>query len=522
MGGSVEPDEGDRRRVEAFLADPASYGLADGTVERIDTHAAVVFLAGERAWKIKRPTVTSFLDFRRLEDRRRVCADEVVLNRRTAPDIYLGLFTVTEEGDGTLAFGGDGRVLEHGLVMRRFDQDLLLKRLLERGALELPMVDALVDAVIAFHAEAEVLGPPFGGWSGLAAIARDNQTDMQVHPDVFPPDRLAALVERTTAALAARRDLLDARREAGRVRRCHGDLHLGNIVLWEGRPTPFDCIEFSRQIAGIDVFYDLAFLLMDLDLRGARPLANRALARYLGRVPEASALAALPLMLSLRATVRAKVAAMTAALGGADADTERAAARRLFDAAAAYLDPPPPRLLAVGGPSGSGKSTLAAALAPGFGAAPGALHLRSDLIRKRLGGVPPEQRLPAEAYTQEMTDRVYAALLNEAEEALRAGHAVVVDAVFGRHAAAGALAELARKTGVPFAGLWLSAPLPVLQERVTARRGDASDATAEVVARQLGDLEVPAAWLPLAAGQDRSATAAKARAALEREGFLSA
>jgi len=287
------------------------------------------------------------------------------------------------------------------------------------------------------------------------------------------------------------------------VRACHVDLHLRNVVLLDGKPTLFDAIEFNDAIACIDVVYDLAFLLMDLEHRGLRPFANLVLNRYLQRRDEAEALALLPRFLSARAAVRAKVAASLEAVAGKDGDkaARRTEALAYFEQAGRYLDPPPPHLVAVGGLSGTGKTTLARALAPDLGAAPGALHLRSDVLRKQLAGVDELERLPPEAYTAEASANVYAALATRARQALAAGQAVVLDAVFARPEERETAEAVARQAGAGFTGLWLEASPAVLKSRVSARSGDASDATAAVVEQQLTyDLGI-ISWHTIAAGR---------------------
>ncbi|HMO42919.1 MAG TPA: AAA family ATPase, partial [Phenylobacterium sp.] len=286
-------------------------------------------------------------------------------------------------------------------------------------------------------------------------------------------------------------------------RHCHGDLHLGNILLEDGRPILFDCIEFNDTLSEVDVQYDIAFLLMDLDFRRRRDAAVRVLAAYLDEAarsfgPELwDGLAALPLMMSVRAAVRAHVWAHV---------NDDASASAYLDAALAHLDPPPPCLLAVGGLSGTGKSTVARLIAPGLGAAPGAVILRTDEVRKRLMGVPPDSRLPAAAYGPGFYEQVYDTLFNEAGQALGAGRAVVLDAPFIEPGLRSRARLLAARAGVPFEGIWLEAPADILVQRIAARHGDASDATVETLQMQLdrgvGDLD----WMRL----DASGTAAEA------------
>ncbi len=479
-----------QQEVFDFLADPATHGGKE--VKRLRTHVAEVFLVGDCAYKVKRAVCYAFLDFSTLDARRRACEAEVRLNRRTAPDIYLGLSVIRRKAAGELELdhrgNGAGEPLEWAVRMRRFDESQTLDLLADEGRLVAPLIDSLVDAIVGLHEEAEVRGQPYGGAEGLRAIVEENRADMTRFPVVFSPDRLASLISVQQKALSQNAALLDARREAGFVRRCHGDLHLGNVVLWQEKPTPFDCIEFSESIGTIDVAYDLSFLLMDLEVRGLRALANRAMGRYFGRMSHPEILSALPLMLALRASVRAKVSAMTAEGASDERARQRAlkAAHSFFAAAEAFMsDASAPRLIVVGGLSGSGKTTLAAALAPDVGRVPGALHLRSDIVRKRLAGVAPEERLPVEAYDKGSSRRVYETLFREAHAALKAGQVVVLDAVFARPDERAEAEALARDTQVRFDGLWLDAPADALKARVSARKGDASDATAQVVEQQL-------------------------------------
>lgn len=502
--------------IIAFLEQPAAYGPGVDRVERIDTHGAVVFLAGERAYKLKRAVRFSYLDYSTLEARRRHCEAELALNRRTAPELYLAVEPVVRTGRG-FRIGGAGEVADWLVVMRRFDQETLFDRLADRGALDRRLVLSLADRVAAFHSAAEP-APGFGGRAAVAEVLHgDVDNLLRGVPDAFGRADVDAFAAGSAAALRRIGELLDRRRDAGQVRRCHGDLHLRNICLVDGVPTLFDCIEFSDRIACIDVLYDLAFLLMDLDRRALRAEANAVLNRYFDLSGEDGlALGLLPQFLSQRAAIRAHVGVAAAA-----AQTKEKAARRQIEAARGYLEaalgylrPARPRLVAIGGFSGTGKSTLAYGLAPGMEAPVGARVLRSDVIRKRLAGVGPEERLPTDAYTQSAAAQVYAELGRQAAAALAAGHAVVADAVFAKPEERQAIAAVARAAGVPFAGIWLEAPAAVLEARVAARRGDASDATVEVLRRQLGfdlgDLD----WRRVDVRGDPESCLAAARAAL--------
>jgi len=489
----------DQAATIAFLARTAE--------RRIDTHGAILFLTGDRVLKIKRAVNMGYFDFSTPALRRAACEAELRLNRRTAPDLYLGLHTITREGDA-LALDGAGEVVDYAIAMRRFGDDALLSQVAERGVLTPACLRDLADGIAAFHAGAAVR-PDAQGAARMAAVIAGNARSFAALPEgALPAADVARLLERSQAALAGVADRLDARARAGAVRHCHGDLHLANICLWQGRPVMFDCLEFNEDLATTDVLYDLAFLVMDLWQGGHRAEANLVLNRYCDRAGQEDGLPALPLFLSVRAAIRAHVGAM-GAMRQADPAAGLAQARAYLDAALRFLEPAPVGLVAVGGLSGTGKSTLAGALAPRIGAAPGARWLRSDVIRKALAGVPPEQRLPASAYTPESSAQVYGAMEAAAGRVLDAGWPVVVDAVFARAEERARIAAL----GAPFVGLWLTAPRDVLLARVTARQGDASDADAAVVERQLdyatgdgGD------WAQVEAGGSPDAVLARATA----------
>ncbi len=504
---------GDQRETIAFLGRASSYGAGVGRVGRIETHISLVFLAGNYAYKLKRAVRLPYVDFSTVAQRHAACVAELALNRRTAPSIYLNLRRIGRAADGKIGFVDDGPALDWVVVMRRFDQALLFDALARAGKLDTPLIDALADHIAQFHEAAEPR-PGQGGAAALADIAETNhQILARAQVGVFDPERVAAILDKWRLASAASKGLLDARAEAGRVRRCHGDLHLRNICLVDGRPTLFDCLEFSDALAGIDILYDLAFLLMDLEHRGLAEFANRVLNRYLDRSQEDDGLQAMPLFVSLRAGVRAHVTA-TALASGANRDGKpemAEEARRYLDLAHRALEPQPCRLIAIGGLSGSGKSTLAAGLAPELGRRPGARLLRSDVTRKLALGAAPETRLPAEAYTPDITRRVYDALREKAAAALGGGYSVIVDAVSLMPEERQSFAAVASKAGVPFTGIWLEADAEAMAARLRARRGDASDATAEVLQRQLQQDPGPLDWVRVDArgGADESLAAAR-------------
>lgn len=480
-------------RQPAFVVEDQSAAIAFleahlAPDRRIDTHGAVVFLAGDRAYKLKRAVKFPYMDFSTLERRAAMCAAEIEINRQLAPEIYLGTAAVWR-CDGKLALSGVGEAVKDAVewlvVMRRFDEDGLLDRMANRGALTPELMAALGARIAAYHDRLA----PISGFSGPDDYRRSVAADirqLREQGDRLDPAVTEALAVALPGALEPFVELVARRAGAGAVRRCHGDLHLRNIVLIDGAPVPFDAIEFSERIASIDVLYDFAFALMDLCDRDLRSLANRLLNDWLWRIaelpqaPHEEALALLPHFLSRRASVRAFVEASGAALDGKISEAARTYQRQ----ALAFLQPAPPRLLAIGGLSGSGKTTLALKMAPEIGRAPGAVVVRSDVERKRQAGVALEDRLPAGSYTPQASAKVYAAIIARAERVLRAGHGVVLDAVFARADERAAAEALAAKVGVPFDGIWLDVPKEVAQARVAARTADASDATPAVVERQ--------------------------------------
>lgn len=496
-----------------YLESGGAFEGAHSQVERIDTHGAHIFLAGEYALKIKRAVRYDYMDFSTLDKRRAALANELAINTRTAPEIYLELVPVTRRADGTYEVGGLGTPVEWALRMRRFPQENLLARH-ARDGFSPGLLKALADTVQRSHAEAPVASSVDAVVAMTAVVA-----ELENALTRWPGEDAPMFGPLARKSLAEASPILMERFGAGFVRRCHGDLHLDNIVLWKGQPTLFDALEFNEALATIDTLYDLAFLLMDLERRASRTAANAVLNRYLwrsGAALDIRGLAAMPLFLGLRAGIRAMVGQQKAELRGVhDVPAE---AVSYLTAALGYLQPSAPVMVAVGGRSGTGKSTLGAALAPKLGPAPGALHLRSDLERKALFGVSETERLAPATYTREASERVYAVLLEKARLALAARHAVVVDAVSGTPEEQAALKAMASDAGVTFHGLWLDAPVDVLVSRVERRVGDASDATADVVRAQESRLTRPAAWHAVDASGTPADTLRRAETAIAGPG----
>lgn len=504
-----------QEQVFAFLADAATHG--GGAVRRIDTHAASVFLAGERALKVKRAVCFPFLDYSTLEKRKAACEAELAANRPFAPDIYRRVVPVTREADGRFALDGQGVPVEWAVEMRRFDETQTLDQRASSSGIDAALADALARAVAKAHADAPIIGA--APWIAALTLYLDqNAIAFREMSDLFPPAKADALDGACRVTLTRVKPLLEQRGHAGLVRRVHGDLHLGNIALIDGRPVLFDAIEFDPLIASGDVLYDLAFLLMDLVERKLPQAANTLLNRYLAetrRDLDLDGLAALPLFLSLRAAVRAKVTAARRerAKAAAGSEIERSA-KTYFDLAHALIAPQPPMLVAVGGLSGTGKSVLAQNLAPLLPPAPGAVVLRSDIERKAMLNMAATERLPAEGYAPEITARVYASLAEKARRVIVAGHSAIIDAVFAKPEERAAVAAVASCCGAVFHGLFLNADLRARVKRVSTRQSDVSDADAVVAQAQerydLGALD----WTRIDASGESAATLQRTKSVL--------
>jgi len=488
----------DPERLIAALADPARYPHPVDHVERLETHISWVLLAGEHAYKIKKPVNLGFLDFSTLAARKRCCEEELRLNRRTAPELYLAVVAITGT-DAEPALDGDGPPIEYAVKMRRFDQAGLLDRVAKRGELSPALVDRIALGIADFHARIAVAPPEsaFGRPDQVTAPALANFEHVErligASPDAKQSDvpqleRLRAWTAREGERLAP---AFAARKAQGFVRECHGDLHLGNIALVDGVPTPFDCIEFNAELRWIDVMSELAFLVMDLLDDRLPAAAYRCLNAYLEATGDYDGLAVLRYYLVYRAMVRAKVACIRAHQPGLAGDARAAVEgeyRGYFHLAERLAQIGGPALVLMHGLSGSGKTTVAQALLERIGA----VRIRSDVERKRLHGLAADARTQSAVaggiYGADATRRTYAQLAEAAASAIRAHWPAIVDATFLRRAERAAFRDLARELAAPFVVLSCEAPEAVLRERIVARArggGDASEADLAVLARQL-------------------------------------
>ena len=496
-----------QQQMLRVLSEPGRFPHPAPTVERIETHISTVLLAGDHAYKIKKPLNLGFLDFSTLEKRRACCAAELEINRALAPGIYRDVMTIRGTRDDP-HLGGAGPVLDYAVHMQRFDPEQQLDRLLARDQLPLDAMDELAAKVAHFHESA----PPADQESGYGAPDRAlapmlaNFEVLERYADRFNegPRRLAALESWTRETGARLAPVLHERRERGFIRACHGDMHLGNMVYVDAegsgrRLVIFDGIEFSPELRWIDVMSEVAFLTMDLHARNAPAHAHRFLNLYLERRGDFDGLEVLAFYQVYRALVRAKVHAIHAAepgLSGAERASCEAEVDHYLALATRLCARGQPGLVLMHGVSGSGKTHISTEILQRLGG----IRLRTDVERKRMIGLAPDARPTREQeaalYGPKGIERVYDWLLQQTEALLRQGRRVIVDGTFLTRERRRPFQALARKLEVPGAVVVCTADPDILRRRLTARTQsdvDASDAGIAVMRRQLGQVEAPGA-----------------------------
>jgi aminoglycoside phosphotransferase family enzyme/predicted kinase len=479
------------------LQDPAVYDHAVGRFTLLQTHISYILLTGPYAYKIKKPVNLGFLDFSSLDRRRFYCEEEVRLNRRLSPELYLGVVPITGTPNAP-RLGGAGPVIEYAVKMVQFDPRQQLDRVLDRGELTIAHLEQLADDVASFHAAAAVAGPEtaFGDPAHVRHPIEENFD--QIAPCLTDPSLLTrgkALENWSQTTLADHNETFAQRKRDGWVRECHGDMHLANMALHDGKVMLFDCLEFNANLRWIDVMSEAAFLVMDLDYRGRSDLARRFRNRYLERNGDYAGLALLRHYLVYRAMVRAKVACIRSAQQDIEPDQRRAATAEFAQHLALaedYTRPTTPRLVITHGLSGSGKTTITDGLIGVWDA----VRVRSDIERKRLHGLAASQSsgsgIATGLYTASASDVTYARLEQTAAQIIGAGYSAIVDATFLSRARRARFAALARELDVPFVIVHCDAPVADLRRRIQERavRGrDASEAGLAVLEHQLASQE---------------------------------
>ena len=486
------------------LMNPSAYPHPVRGVRHLQTHISHVFLTGPFAYKIKKPLDLNFLDYSTLEKRRTYCIRELELNRRLAPEIYLGVVPIIRDGaDFRMGLEnekeGKGEIVEYAVKMAEFDQAGLLDAMAGRGELTREHILQLAGQVAQFHLSAE-RADTFGSPEGVGGYVLGNFDQTEKYRGIaIPHERFVKLKTYSERLLTERPELFQRRIQRGAIRVCHGDLHLQNICLHRDRLVIFDCIEFNDSLNHIDAISEVAFLLMDLHHRGFPGLANRFLNAYLEGTQDYEGLSVLDFYLAYRAYVRGKVACLLLdepEVSEGEKGTARERASAYFELAERYLVPGHPRLILTAGVSGSGKSTVAADLAEGMGG----IIIRSDAVRKSLSGIRPweaeSHREDTEyregMYAPGMTEKTYAGMLERAGSVVESGRCAILDATFSRKRHRQEARVWAGERGIPFGLVHCTAQASVLEERLarrTAAGTDLSDAGVEIMRRQMKDFE---------------------------------
>lgn len=466
-------------------------------LELIQTHISYVILTGDFAYKVKKSVNFGFLDFTTLERRQHFCQEELRLNRRLSPELYLAVLPIIrhrETGHQILtAAEPEAEIVEYAVQMRQFDQTCLFSRLFERGALSLEQMQALGKLVASFHAiaatDAEI--QTFGS---VAAIKQVDENNYGLSLAFVGRSQTQTQLEQTRSFthefFGKHADWFQQRQQQGKIRECHGDLHLNNVCLYQDQIQVFDCIEFNQEFRNIDVIYDAAFMVMDLEFLGRVDLANAFLNAYLERTGDYWGAALLPLYLSMRAYIRGNVNSL-ALNDPAIADPEK---QKFQERAAAYYRLAwdytrrrPGRLFLMSGLSGSGKTTVARQIAQEINA----IHIRSDAVRKQLAAIPLDQRGDQQGaygsgiYTPEMTQQTYDRLLELGLFLAQQGFPVILDAKYDRQVFRQAAIAQAEAAKIPLQIVQCTAPLQVLRDRLATRQGDIADATADLLSDQV-------------------------------------
>jgi len=483
--------------IQAFYS-PETYPHPVSHIRMIQTHASWVFLTGSVAYKFKKPVNFGFMDFSTLAKRKYYCEQELRLNRRLSPELYIDVLPVYQQGD-VVSLQPAGEIVDYCLKMLQFDQSCLLDQQLAQGNVDPAWMDALAVEVSRIHAQADI---DLSGHADPAALLgdhiRDNLAIAADCPDL-PADTLQALSDFAAQAAITHQAALQQRRIDHHIRRCHGDLHFRNIIFRDGKPCLFDCIEFNDAYSIIDTMNDIAFLVMDCDSHARPDLGTRFLSRYLESCGDYAGLQLLPLYLFYRASVRGKVACILA--NELPADKQPPAwheARQYFALAQHYTRSKPPALFAIGGLSGSGKSHLAL---KGCGIEQ-AIIIRSDATRKRIASDYPEWAL----YSRQMHIHTYHAMFDSARTALQAGYSVILDATFLHPDSRQQLHSLATQCDVPLHAYWLDIDMAQLTENIRHRQAagnDISDADLDVLTLQLDEYQRPTeAWIEFLPSSD--------------------
>lgn len=454
-------------------------------IQLIQTHVSYVLLTGDFAYKVKKPVNFGFLDFSTLEKRHHFCDEELRLNQRGAAELYLAVLPIVQTGN-QFQLDGSGEAVEYVVKMQQFPQSALFTEVYDRGELTETLLEELAQELAEFHRKAAINDyiRSFGEVAQIRQAIDENYEQTQSYIGRAQTQSQFDQTRQYTDRLFAEQEALFKQRiQCNWIRECHGDVHLRNIALWQNRIYLFDCIEFNEFFRFVDVMFDIAYIIMDLDVRDRHDLSNRFMNAYVEQMGDWEGLQVLPLYLSRQSYVRAKVTSFLLD----DPSIDQAAKQEIAESAARYYRlaweytrPREGRLILMSGLSGSGKSTLARQLA----AQMGGIHLRSDAVRKHLAGLPLEATGSDELYSPEMTQKTYDRLLQLGVTLAKQGYPVILDAKYDRQVLRQPAIEQAEAIALPLQIIHCTAPIEVLQDRLRQRQNDISDANVDVLLRQ--------------------------------------
>ncbi|WP_373541621.1 AAA family ATPase [Chamaesiphon sp.] len=454
-------------------------------IQLMQTHASIVLLTGNFAYKLKKPVDFGFLDYSTIEKRQHFCNEELRLNQRGAQELYVEVVSISLVGD-RYSLGSDGEIVDYAVKMVQFSQANLLSNLFEAGTITTADIEEMGRVVAAFHDRAQTSDyiSSFGQVDRIKSSIDDNyrQTEKYIGR-VQTQQQFTETQAYTDRFLRDYSDLFLARIAGGFIRECHGDLHLRNICRWQHKILLFDCIEFNEPFRFVDTMYDVAFAVMDLEARGRKDLANRFLNTYVEQTGDWAGLQVLPMYLSRQAYVRAKVTSFLLDDAGVSTEEQSAAAQIAGDyyrQAWEYTRSRQGRIIMLSGLSGSGKSTVGKYIAQLLGG----VQLRSDAVRKHLGGIPLPSKGSESLYTPEMTAKTYQRVLDLGAKLAAQGQTVILDAKYDRQSLRGAVIDLATAQGISLQIVHCMAPEDVLRDRLVHRTGDIADATVDLLASQ--------------------------------------
>ncbi len=503
----------DQKEIVKFLMCPKTYGDNVDKVDMFETHYYTVFIAGDYAYKLKSAVKYPYLDYSTKKKRRMACAREITINKETVPNFYVGVESVVRTKDGSLSLGGKGEELDSLLVMKRFEKNNLFNKLAEDGKLDRDSMYDLAETVSNYYDHSGAVTDRFGSGTLCGILVENDAILHRFIPRVFDVEDVTALSEASFRYFDKVSSLLEERRKKGRVRRGHGDLNFNNISMVDGKPILMNAIEFNDNLVFVDILYDLAFLLMDMESLGLKRLVSIMFNHYMDYAKDLGGLPVLPLFMATRAAIKAHINAQMWQMqkNPADAAELRNNARKFLKLALSYLEPKKPILVATSGFSGSGKSRMSREVAPYLGEAPGAVILRTDVLRKRIKGVLPNVKLSSDSYTEELDKQTYDLLFEETKKALKAGYTVIADGIFAREKDRNGIEQVAKDAGVPFYGFLMEAPLEVMAERVETRKRNPSDATVKVLEQQIKKDVGSITWNRIDTSGERSETINKVR-----------